>query len=205
MNVSNSRSCSSVPDYQDWADVVKRVQIGDSAAMEELYDLLSRGPFRAIRRRLGSQDAFDKTHDVFVTMVDAIQQGKLREPKRLLGFARVVARRMSTRHLSAGSRHRRVGEDIGDNSRIQDQGKPPDIVFEDLQNRKIIQETLRALPERQREILIRFYIHEHSPEKICSEMQLTSTQFRLLKSRAKARFALVGRRFTSACPVRRYL
>jgi DNA-directed RNA polymerase specialized sigma24 family protein len=40
-----------------------------------------------------------------------------------------------------------------------------------------------------REVLERFYIHCHSPERICREMKLTETQFRLLKSRAKSRLA----------------
>lgn len=45
-----------------------------------------------------------------------------------------------------------------------------------------------------REILTRFYLHEQSQEEICSEMALTETQFRLLKSRAKARFGELGKK-----------
>ena len=41
---------------------------------------------------------------------------------------------------------------------------------------------------------MRFYLREQTPEEICDEMGLTETQFRLLKSRAKARFAELGRK-----------
>src|SRR6266851_4698063 len=45
-----------------------------------------------------------------------------------------------------------------------------------------------------REILTRFYLYEQSQDQICSEMGLTLTQFRLLKSRAKGRFGELGRK-----------
>jgi DNA-directed RNA polymerase specialized sigma24 family protein len=53
---------------------------------------------------------------------------------------------------------------------------------------------LRGLSARDREVLTRFYLHEQSQEQICREMNLTGTQFRLMKSRAKARFGELGRR-----------
>jgi DNA-directed RNA polymerase specialized sigma subunit len=53
---------------------------------------------------------------------------------------------------------------------------------------------LRALSRRDREILTRFYLQEQSQEQICRDMKLSETQFRLLKSRAKARFGALGRK-----------
>jgi RNA polymerase sigma-70 factor, ECF subfamily len=47
---------------------------------------------------------------------------------------------------------------------------------------------------RCREILERFYLREQRREQICREMSLTETQFRLLKSRAKARLGDRGQR-----------
>jgi DNA-directed RNA polymerase specialized sigma24 family protein len=53
---------------------------------------------------------------------------------------------------------------------------------------------LESLSKRDRDILIRFYLKEQSQEQICQEMALTETQFRLLKSRAKAKFGDIGRK-----------
>lgn len=53
---------------------------------------------------------------------------------------------------------------------------------------------LNGLAVRDREILMRFYLDEQSQDQICAEMGLTETQFRLLKSRAKARFGELGRK-----------
>jgi DNA-directed RNA polymerase specialized sigma24 family protein len=55
-------------------------------------------------------------------------------------------------------------------------------------------EVLRSLSRRDRDILTRFYLHEQSPEEICQDMGLSETQFRLLKSRAKARFGEMGKK-----------
>ncbi|MGA2595136.1 MAG: antitoxin Xre/MbcA/ParS toxin-binding domain-containing protein [Bryobacteraceae bacterium] len=48
---------------------------------------------------------------------------------------------------------------------------------------------LKGLAPRDREILARFYLDEQSQDRICAEMGLTEAQFRLLKSRARARFS----------------
>jgi RNA polymerase sigma-70 factor (ECF subfamily) len=53
---------------------------------------------------------------------------------------------------------------------------------------------LDGLSVRDREILSRFYLDEQTQEEICDEMDLSETQFRLLKSRAKARFGELGKR-----------
>jgi DNA-directed RNA polymerase specialized sigma subunit len=53
---------------------------------------------------------------------------------------------------------------------------------------------LASLSPRDRNILERFYLQEQTQEQICEEMSLSETQFRLLKSRAKARFGEIGKK-----------
>jgi uncharacterized protein (DUF2384 family) len=48
---------------------------------------------------------------------------------------------------------------------------------------------LRWLSARDRDALARFYLAEESPEEICAALGLTETQFRLIRSKALARFA----------------
>jgi uncharacterized protein (DUF2384 family) len=68
------------------------------------------------------------------------------------------------------------------------------------ERKRLMETVLNSLPARHREILMRFYLGEQSQDQICAEMGLTETQFRLLKSRAKARFMEFGRK---ALPRRR--
>ena len=58
----------------------------------------------------------------------------------------------------------------------------------------LMQRVLSELSDRDREILTRFYLQEQSQSKICQEMGLSETYFRLLKSRAKARFGELRKR-----------
>jgi RNA polymerase sigma factor (sigma-70 family) len=62
------------------------------------------------------------------------------------------------------------------------------------ENQEVAMRMLGALPKRDREVLIRFYLQEQTAEEICRELNLTHTQFRLIKSRAKARYGELGRR-----------
>jgi RNA polymerase sigma factor (sigma-70 family) len=59
---------------------------------------------------------------------------------------------------------------------------------------QLMRSSLQALSERDRDILVRFYLKEQPQEQICQEMSLSETQFRLLKSRAKAKFGEIGRK-----------
>jgi RNA polymerase sigma-70 factor (ECF subfamily) len=59
---------------------------------------------------------------------------------------------------------------------------------------EIPRRVLNSLSKRDRKVLTRFYVLEQSQQQICSEMNLTETQFRGLKSLAKARFEELGKR-----------
>jgi RNA polymerase sigma-70 factor (ECF subfamily) len=78
--------------------------------------------------------------------------------------------------------------------RVADRRNNPEQTAAFRQKVEFMLEVLRSLSERDREILTRFYLDEQSQETICREMDLSETQFRLLKSRAKARFGEVGKR-----------
>ena len=64
---------------------------------------------------------------------------------------------------------------------------------------------LNGISRRDREILTRFYLYEQPQSQICEEMALTETQFRLLKSRAKMRFAELGRKRISPKKISEHL
>src|ERR1700684_1669590 len=74
-------------------DLVRRVQRGDASGMLDLYEYILRGLRPYLARQLRPQDYRDKIHSIFVDVVMAIQQGQLRDPERLMGFARTIARR----------------------------------------------------------------------------------------------------------------
>lgn len=178
----------------NWADLVSRIQANEEGAMEELYRVFSRGIRFYLCRQLGPQDLDDRMHDCFLVVVQAIRKGELREPERLMGFVRTIVRRQIAGQIDVNVQTRRQQVDLDATGPLSDRGRNPESQAIGRQEEQIAASVLKGISKRDREILMRFYLHEQSQEQICKEMQLTETQFRLLKSRAKARFGELGKR-----------
>jgi len=192
----NPKECEENPavDYSRWSDLVRRIRAGEDSGMEELYALFSKGVRFFLCRQLGPQEMDDKVHDTFLIVVQAIRRGGLREPERLMGFVRTVARRQVAAAIDRAAHRRREMTELDAGLPVSD-GKPdPEDCAASRQRIEIMKEALRNISTRDREILVRFYLREQSQQQICEEMELTGTQFRLLKSRAKARLGEVGKK-----------
>ena len=181
------------PPY-DWAGLVQRIEANDEAAMEELYRIFSRGIRFYLCRQLGPQDLDDRMHDCFLVVTQAIRKGELREPERLMGFVRTIVRRQIAGQIDVAVQTRKTQVDMDATGPLPDRGRTPEAEAMGKQEEEIAASALKGISVRDREILTRFYLHEQTQEQICEEMRLTETQFRLLKSRAKARFGELGRR-----------
>jgi RNA polymerase sigma-70 factor (ECF subfamily) len=201
---SSAGSPGSAPELaaSRWSELVNRIHDNDHAAMEELYRVFSRGIRYYLCRHLGPQELDDKVHDTFLIVVQAIQNGSLREPERLMGFVRTIVRRQVAAFIDHAVQSRRDFADLEVGGRVQDIRLNPEQRAIHEQRTNLMVKVLRGISERDREILTRFYLYEQSQEQICSEMKLSETQFRLLKSRAKARFGELGRRKVSANPLK---
>lgn len=178
----------------DWSALVDKIRAGNQDGMEELYNLFAKGIRYYFYRQLGSQDLEDKIHDTFLIVVQAIRRGDLREPERLMGFVRTIVRRQVASHIDRAVTIRREETSLEPTTPLPDRKESPEESAISGQEMEIVTRTLRGLSTRDREILTRFYLQEQTQAQICKEMKLTDTQFRLLKSRAKARFGELGRR-----------
>lgn len=188
-----------------WAPLVEGIRNCDDGALEELYRLFGRGIRYFLCRHLGVQDLDDRVHDTFLMVVRSIQNGGLREPERLMGFVRTIVRRQIAAYIEDTVQTRRGQAELDSGGRVTDQRHDPEERLWREQRVQLMLEVLRSISPRDREILTRFYLYEQTPEQICEEMGLTETQFRLLKSRAKARFAELGRRRLASNPIARLL
>jgi RNA polymerase sigma factor (sigma-70 family) len=178
----------------NWSGLVERIQRDDPSGMEELYRVFARGIRFYLCRQLGPQELDDRVHDTFLIVVQAIRRGDLREPERLMGFVRTVVRRQVAAHIDELVHSRREEVEIDVNTRLPDRSWNPEQSLASRENVALMRRVLESLSRRDREILVRFYLQEESQDQICREMELTETQFRLLKSRAKARFGELGKK-----------
>jgi len=188
-------------DSVNWQALVDRVRKGDDSGMADLYRLFAKGIRFYLCRQLGAQEIDDKIHDTFLIVVKAIRRGDLREPERLMGFVRTVVRRQVAAHIDHLVHRRRdhINLDVG--ARVADDRRNPEQNAAFHEKTALMTDVLNQMSERDREVLTRFYLHEQSQEQICDEMRLTETQFRLLKSRAKARFGELGQKKLRKRPI----
>jgi len=174
-------------DHSRFRVLVERIAARDELAEKELYELLSRGLRFFLARRLPkAEDSEDELHNVFLMVIYGIQRGHIREPERLMGYVRGIVR-----HRLAA----KIEEIVKMRSHVEASdfnvgGTRVDIeaTIENQERKNCAMEVLRSMSIKDRDILMRFYLNEQTREEICQDMHLTETQFRLLKSRAKARF-----------------
>jgi RNA polymerase sigma-70 factor, ECF subfamily len=178
----------------DWPLLVQQIKAGKDEGMEQLYKLFSRGIRFYLCRQLGPQELEDKVHDTFLIVVNAIRRGDLREPERLMGFVRTVVRRQVAAYIEHAVHTRREQAELESGISVADRSQNPEQEAMIKQKAALMKSALNALSKRDRDILIRFYLKEQPQEQICREMSLTETQFRLLKSRAKAKFGEIGKK-----------
>jgi RNA polymerase sigma factor (sigma-70 family) len=187
------------PPASDWVELVRRIREGEPEAMAELYAVFGRGIRYFLLRNLGPVDLDDKVHDCFVIVTQAIQNGDLREPERLMGYVRTVVKRQIAASIDVAVHQRHSRVDFEDALlSISDWRENPERRVIAKERAELARKVLNSVSRRDREILNRFYVLEQSQEEICTAMGLSYNQFRLLKSRAKARFGELGKRLWSS-------
>lgn len=182
-----------LPEKLDWNLLLAQIKAGEKAGMEQLYRVFHRGIRFTLCQRLGSQDLDDRVHDALLTIAQAIRKGDIREPERLMGFVRTVVLRQVAANKERMIQGRQ-GTDIEVGLSVSDRTLNPEENAVVRQKADLMQDALSAMCDRDREVLVRFYLKEQTQEQICREMELTETQFRLLKSQAKAKFGEVGKK-----------
>jgi RNA polymerase sigma-70 factor, ECF subfamily len=190
-NSPDARRNSSQP---AWAELVDKVKQNDAIGLEELYRVFSWGVRFYLCKKLGPQDLDDRVHDTFLTVTQAIQRGDLREPERLMGYVRTIVRRQVAAQIEENVHNRKHQIDLDWDFIVHEAGRNPEQTAIQRQNEDIARKVLKSVAPRDREVLIRFYMEEQPAKQICNEMGISVTQFKLLKSRAKARFAELGKR-----------
>ena len=178
----------------DWAALVQTVHRGEQDGLDELYRLFARGIRLQLCRLLGPEELDDRVHDTFLIIAAAIRNNDLRDPERLMAFVRTIVRRQASVYITENITRRRTEDPPGQGPEPCDANSDPEQSMMSDEAHNLVLEVLTHMNDRDREILTRFYLQEESPAEICRRMGLSQSQFRLLKSRAKAKFGLLGKK-----------
>ena len=172
------------------ADLVRRIQAGDRRAEEELVERYGEGLTFLLRRWTRDREAAaDLYQESFQLAIEKIRRGELRDPDRLPGFLRSLARNLSTHH------YRRESSRGNRETPIATEFEPPDQspgqLGALLRQEKIglVRRLLSELPvERDRQILLRFYLREEDKERIREDFGLSRAELNVVLFRARRRY-----------------
>jgi RNA polymerase sigma-70 factor (ECF subfamily) len=179
----------------DLADLVRRIQEGEAAAENELVARFSRGLLLMLRRLVQNGSLADDIHqETFALILQKIRRGEVREPERLAGFIRGTARNLFIAGRRKEARYRSLddGREDDEGSRpevaIADRGPAPiDRVLADEEARQV-QRLLDELRfDRDRQLLLRFYLSDESKEDLCADLEIEPERFHQILFRARER------------------
>ncbi|MFL6290752.1 MAG: RNA polymerase sigma factor [Thermoanaerobaculia bacterium] len=172
------------------ADLVRRIRSGDPQAEEELIVRFGEGLTFLLRRwTRGHSDAEDLYQETFRLALEKIRRGEVRDPERLAGFLRSLARNLSIEHYRKAARRGEREEEIDTaaDTANSDTGQLGQLLRKEKVS--LVRRLLEELgSDRDRQILFRFYIAEEDKESIRSDLGLTAPEFNLVLFRARRRY-----------------
>ena len=155
----------------------------------EMVERYSRGLGYLLARQIGDDErARDLLQETFCIAIEKLRKTELETPERLAGYLRGIAVRVA---LNAGRRRKRepAGLDSSAIAAIPCNGRRQFQHVASEETQSAVRKILQSMPvERDRELLVRFYVHDQDKQKICRELGLNSLHFNRVLFRAKNRF-----------------
>ncbi len=172
MPIPDRGPASLTPARASLDELVQRVRRGEEGAIGELHGVIAKGIRFFLSRELGEENLEERADLTFRVVVQTLLRDEAGGSDRLMGHVLDSIRAQVAAHIgTAVNRETTPQQAIAFRRQLDS-----------------MRGILRAMSPRDREILKRYYLDEQTEEKICAEMELTSSQFRILKSRAAARF-----------------
>jgi RNA polymerase sigma-70 factor (ECF subfamily) len=170
-------------------ELVARVQAGDRRAEERVVELYGRGVAIILDRHTnGRPEAEDLFQDTFRVGLEKLRRGELREAVKLPGFLAQIARSLAIEHYRKITRRKTDA----DSDAVLQAVAPSEGPLGGLlarENAALVRRLLQELAnERDRQILLRFYIAEEDKDRISADYGLDSLQFNRVLHRARQRY-----------------
>lgn len=177
---------ASIPGTLDLAQLAERIRAGDRAAEAQLLDHYARG-VRAIVRsqcRPGEPHVEDLTQEVLALLLQKMRAGAIQDLCALPHYLRVAIRHSCSAHY----RRQQRGEGKATATDEADADADPIHDAARVQQLAAMRQVLADMPvERDREVLRRFYLLDHSSERICGDLSIDSSHFHRVIHRARSR------------------
>jgi RNA polymerase sigma-70 factor (ECF subfamily) len=165
--------------------LVDRIRAGDAAAESDLVSRYARGVRMIVSRSTRDRSIVDDLcQETFRVALEKIRRGDVRDPKRLSGFMCALARNLTVEHF----RRSRRTDSIGTTDESDPAPSQLDLLLAN-ERAGVARKVLSELgSERDRQILLRFYVAEETKAQICADLGLSSLHFNRVLFRARGRY-----------------
>lgn len=177
-----------MPDEAEVATgLVRRIAAGDASAEGELVQRYSRGLLYLLRR-LAPELADDLHQETFRVVLERLRRRELDEPAGLAAFLRGTARNMVIAERRKTARRRTEADEEELAQAVHPGPSQLSAVLLD-EEADTVRKLIRDLPtDRDRQLLLRFYVAEEEKESLCADLGLDSLHFNRVLFRARQRF-----------------
>lgn len=168
----------------DPAALIEKILDGDSRAEEDLVARYSRGVSLLLRRLARSPSLAEDLHqETFRVVLEKARGGAIREPEKLAGFIRSTAKNLLLAHRRKEARY----DDLGNEAERRTPAGQLDRVLRDEEAVRV-RELLGELRfDRDRQLLVRFYLSDDSKHEICRDLEVDPGRFNRVLHRARQR------------------
>jgi len=177
-------------------DLARRIAAGDACAEGDLVQRYSRGLLYLLRRLGASPDLADDLHqETFRIVLERLRRKGLDDPAGLAGFLRGTARNLMTAERRKTARRRTDADEEALEQVVNPSpGQLSSVLLDE--EAGIVRKLIGELPtDRDRQLLLRFYVAEEDKESICADLGLESLHFNRVLFRARQRFKELLERF----------
>jgi len=178
------------------ADLVRRIAASDPAAETALVERYSRGLLYLLRRLGASPELADDLHqETFRVVLERLRRKALDDPAGLAGFLHGIARNLMIAERRKTTRRRTDLDPDGLERAVHPVSGQIAAVLQG-EEAAIVRRLIAEMPtDRDRQLLLRFYVAEEEKESICADLGLDSLHFNRVLFRARQRFKELLERF----------
>lgn len=170
-------------------ELAARVHAGDKSAESELIRLYSKPLMVMLRNRARDPElARDLFQESFLIVIKKLRQDGLRNPESFSAYLLQTARNLLHGERARQAR-RATYADSDKVERAAGDDERPEAAIARIQEWHVVEELLKELPARDRDLLLRYYKYEQDKAAICTELRLSHLHFNRVHYRARRRLA----------------
>lgn len=179
------------------AATARKHRRSDPHQERELVERLRPGLRAVLRRRMPDGLLVeDLLQEALFLIVDHWRQGEISDPPQQILFAHATAIHLASNALRSEERRLRLISDYGHLPRAVEAPSPETELLR-LDLLATVRNAVQSMPNaRDRELLLRYYVQEHSKPAICADLGLDPRHFDRVLHRARARLREIVMRIT---------